>query len=159
MAATVWFIDDEESVRKAVGDMLKSLGYTVKLFGDGAEAIKEYGKRPADVVITDIRMPGMSGMDVTRKLLDLDPFAIVMIYTAYPSIPDAVNIIREGATDYLSKPTRIDEIQVRIERALEGREALKRIRKMRWALGILIATLPVLIIVVLVVLLLRSGGG
>ncbi|MBN1268398.1 MAG: response regulator [Kiritimatiellae bacterium] len=143
MAATVWVIDDEESVRDVVGAMLKELGYQVRAFDSGDEALKEYENSPADVVITDVRMPGMSGMDVTRSLLEKDPDAIVMILTGFPSIPDAVEAIKTGASDFLSKPCRIEEIRVRIERALENRDVLNRLKKARLVAWVLIITLPV----------------
>jgi DNA-binding NtrC family response regulator len=143
MAATVWVVDDEESVRDVVGAMLRELGYEVELFDNGESAIEAYRSKAADVVITDVRMPGMSGMDVTRALLEMDQDAIVMILTGFPSIPDAVEAIKTGATDFLSKPCRIEEIRVRIERALEGRDVLSRLKKARMVAWILIGTLPI----------------
>lgn len=143
MPATVWIVDDEEAVREVVSAMLKELGYRVRAFETGEAAIAEYEKDPADVVITDVRMPGMSGMDVTRALLDKDPDAIVMILTGFPSIPDAVEAIKAGATDFLSKPCRIEEIRVRIERALESRDALNRLKKTRLLAWGLILSLPI----------------
>lgn len=142
MAVTVWVVDDEEAVRDVVGAMLKELGYQVELFESGDVALKEFRSRPADVVITDVRMPGMSGMDLTRSLLEMNPDAIVMILTGFPSIPDAVEAIKTGATDFLSKPCRIEEIRVRIERALETRDMYGRLRKARLVAWLLIASLP-----------------
>ncbi len=143
MPAMVWVVDDEESVRDVVGAMLKELGYEVRLFETGDEVLKEYKIKPANVVITDVRMPGMSGMEVTRSLLEHDPEAIVMILTGFPSIPDAVEAIKTGATDFLSKPCRMEEIRVRIERALDSKDVYSRLKRARVVAWILIATLPV----------------
>jgi DNA-binding NtrC family response regulator len=142
MAATVWVVDDEESVRDVVGAMLKELGYDVRLFGQGQEIIEAYRNERCDVIITDVRMPGMSGMEVTRSILEINPDAVVMILTGFPSIPDAVEAIKTGATDFLSKPCRMEEIRVRIERALESRDMYGRLRKARLIAWILIGTLP-----------------
>ncbi|NCC60356.1 MAG: response regulator [Verrucomicrobiae bacterium] len=143
MSATVWVVDDEESVRDVVGAMLKELGYEVRLFEGAEPVLKEYKSGAADVIITDVRMPGMSGMELTRVLLDKDPDAIIMILTGFPSIPDAVEAIRTGAADFLSKPCRMEEIRIRIERALESREVYGRLRRTRTVAWVLIASLPI----------------
>ncbi|MBN1270243.1 MAG: response regulator [Kiritimatiellae bacterium] len=154
--AVVWVVDDEETVCEALGAVLRKLGYDTRLFSNSEEALREYLVARPDVVITDVRMPGMDGMALTRAILNADPYAIVMILTAYPSIPDAVQVVKEGATDYLSKPIKFDEIRVRIERALENRYAVGRVRRMRMAIGVLVAVVPLLIIIVLLVLLFNS---
>jgi DNA-binding NtrC family response regulator len=142
MAATVWVVDDEESVRDVVGAMLKELGYDVRIFENAEGVTEAYRSSPPDVVITDVRMPGMSGLELTRSILEVDHDAIVMILTGFPSIPDAVEAIRTGATDFLSKPCRMEEIRVRIERALESRDICGRLRRARLVGWLLIASLP-----------------
>jgi FixJ family two-component response regulator len=122
---------------------LKELGYEVRLFEGAEPVLKEYRPGRADVIITDVRMPGMSGMELTRKLLEYDPEAIVMILTGFPSIPDAVEAIRTGATDFLSKPCRMEEIRIRIERALESRDVYSRLKRARMVAWVLIGSLPV----------------
>ncbi|HEY8240995.1 MAG TPA: response regulator, partial [Kiritimatiellia bacterium] len=91
---------------------------------------------------TDLRMPKMSGLELTRALLVKDPEAIVMVLTGYPSIPDAVEAVKSGATDFLSKPCRMEEIRIRLERALESRELQDRLKKTRSLTWILIGSLP-----------------
>ncbi len=158
MAAMVWVVDDDESVRGVLGAMIRELGYEVQAFEQAEPALKAFHPGAADVVITDVRMPGMSGMELTRALLELDPEAIVMVLTGFPSIPDAVEAVRAGASDFLSKPCRIEEIRIRIARALENRsmhDRLKRTRLITWAL---LASLPFWFIlgILLAIALLRS---
>ncbi len=143
MAAMIWVVDDEESVRDVVGAMLKELGYDVRLFENGQDVLDQYSEKACDVLVTDVRMPGMSGMELTRQLLANNPDAIVMILTGFPSIPDAVEAIKTGATDFLSKPCRMEEIRVRIERALDNRDVYARLKKARIVAWVLIATLPI----------------
>jgi DNA-binding NtrC family response regulator len=88
-------------------------------------------------------MPGMSGMDLTRAILEIDPHAILIILTAYPSIPNAVESIRGGAADFLSKPCRIEEMRIRLEHALESRDLQTRLKKTRMIAWGLIASLPI----------------
>ena len=142
MAATVWVVDDDDTVRSVLGAMLKELGYEVQLFDKAEEVINSYSLRPPDVIVTDVRMPGMSGMELTRAILEKDPFAIIMILTGFPSIPDAVEAIRVGAIDFLSKPCRIEEIRIRIERALENKHLQNRLKKTRLVTWSLMASLP-----------------
>ena len=145
MATTIWVVDDEDAVRDALESMIKELGYQVRTFGTAEEVLSVYKQTPTppDVVITDVRMPGMSGMDLTRAILDIDPNAIVIILTAYPSIPTAVESIRGGAADFLSKPCRIEEMRIRLEHALESRDLQGRLRKTRMVAWALIASLPI----------------
>ena len=142
MAATVWVVDDDDTVRSVLGAMLKELGYEVQLFDKAEEVINSYAMRSPDVIVTDVRMPGMSGMELTRAILEKDPFAIIMILTGFPSIPDAVEAIRVGAIDFLSKPCRIEEIRIRIERALENKHLQSRLKKTRLITWSLMASLP-----------------
>ncbi len=94
-------------------------------------------------MITDVRMPGMSGMDLTRSMIEIQPDVIVMILTGYPSIPDAVEAVRAGAVDFLSKPVRLEEIRVRLDRAMETRLLQGRLHKTRVITWALIASLPI----------------
>lgn len=145
MATTIWVVDDEEAVRDALEAMIKELGYQVRSFSAAEDVLAAYKNEslPPDVVITDVRMPGMSGMDLTRALLQIDPNAIVIILTAYPSIPNAVESIRNGAADFLSKPCRIEEMRIRLEHALESRDLQARLKKTRMIAWGLIASLPI----------------
>jgi len=140
--STVWVVDDEESVCGVLEAMLRELGYDVQIFKSGQDVLEAYGKHPPNVVITDMRMPRMNGMEVTRALLEIDRDAIVMLLTGYPSIADAVEAIKMGATDFLSKPCRLEEIRVRVERAIEGRDTQVKLRKSRKLLWALIISLP-----------------
>lgn len=143
MATTVWVVDDDNSVRGVLEAMIKELGYPVRAFDKAEDALGAFEKEAPDVVITDVRMPGMSGLDLTRTLLDIDPAVIVMILTGFPSIPDAVEAIRAGAKDFLSKPLRIEELRVRLDRALENRRLEARFKKARTVAWCLIASLPI----------------
>lgn len=142
MAATVWVVDDDHSVRGVLEAMVKELGYNVHVYEKAEEALAAFDKGSPDVVITDVRMPGMSGLDLTRAILERDAGVIVMILTGYPSIPDAVEAIRAGAKDFLSKPCRIEELRVRLDSALENQRLGTRLKKARVLAWALIVSLP-----------------
>jgi len=142
MATSVWVVDDDDAVRGVLEAMLKELGYEVEAFDRAEEALNKYRQSPPDVVITDVRMPGMSGLELTRSMLDINSRTIVMILTGFPSIPDAVESIRAGATDFLSKPVRMEEIRMRLDRALENHMLQGRLNKTRVVAWSLILSLP-----------------
>lgn len=143
MGTTVWVVDDEDAVRGVLEAMMRELGYAVRAFEKAQDVLDAMATESPDVVITDVRMPGMNGLELTRAMLDKDPGIIVMILTGFPSIPDAVETIRAGAVDFLSKPCRIEEIRIRLERALENRRLQGRLKKARMVAWALILSLPI----------------
>ena len=140
--AVLWVVDDEESVRDLLGEMLQEMGHECRLFADAGSLLEAYRPGVADAIITDVRMAGMDGIALTRELLRRDPSALVLILTAYPSIQDAVELIRLGAVDYLQKPFHSDEIRLRLERALQGRDIRRKFHKNRYLTWILIGMMP-----------------
>jgi len=142
MATSVWVVDDDDAVRGVLEAMLKELGYDVQSYDNAEAALNAYREAAPDVVITDVRMPGMSGLDLTRAMLEMDKQTLVMILTGFPSIPDAVEAIRAGAADFLSKPVRMGEIRIRLDRALENRSLQGRLGKARVLAWVLILSLP-----------------
>lgn len=144
--ATFWIVDDDEMVRDLIGDMVADMGHKIRLFADPQELLDAYEPRSADAVITDVRMQNMDGRDLTRALLAKDPHALVLILTGYPSVNDAVDLIKMGAVDYIQKPFRADEVKVRIERALKGRDMAARLHKNRSLTWILICVMPLLVL-------------
>ena len=146
MASAIWVVDDDESIRDLMGLMLRDLGYRVELFSRGNDLLTRLEAQSPDLFIVDVRMPEMSGMDLTRAITEKDPQAIVIILTGFPSIEDAVEAIQIGASDYLSKPFNKAQIQVRIERLLGKRQLQTRLKRTRLATRTLVETLPIWII-------------
>jgi two-component system, NtrC family, response regulator PilR len=146
MGALIWVVDDDASIRDLLGLMLKDLGYGTELFASGKEMLARLDKHSPDLFVVDVRMPEMSGMDLTRAITEKDPHALVIILTGFPSIEDAVEAIQIGASDYLSKPFNKAQIQVRIERLLGKRRLQTRLKRTRLATRTLVETLPIWII-------------
>lgn len=140
--ATIWVVDDEEPVREVLSAMLQQIGHEVRLFPDAAALLSAYQRGLVDLVMTDIRMPGMDGLALTRILHEKDPRIVVIILTGYPSVEDGVEAIRLGASDYLTKPFRLEEIRLRVLRALEVRDLNERLRRSRILAWMLIGSLP-----------------
>lgn len=103
-------VDDEEVVRLSHIRTLASMHCNVEVVKDGAEALRVMQQRPADVVLLDLRMPGMDGMAVLKAIKQSWPETEVVIITGYPNIETAKEAVRLGAYDYLAKPVGPDEV-------------------------------------------------
>ena len=114
-------VDDEQSLREALSIMLKRTGYAVTSVADGEEAIELLNKDIFDLVITDLRMPKIDGMEVLKAAKSASPETVVLIITAFASADSAVEAMKQGAYDYLTKPFQVDEVQLIIRNALEKR--------------------------------------
>jgi two-component system response regulator AtoC len=103
-------VDDEEVVRLSHIRTLASIHCNVEVVKDGSEALRVMALRPADVVLLDLRMPGMDGMSVLKAIKEKWPETEVVIITGYPNIETAKEAVRLGAYDYLAKPVGPDEV-------------------------------------------------
>jgi two-component system response regulator PilR (NtrC family) len=112
-------VDDEESIREFFEIMLKREGYDVLTVPNGREALETLKKGPVDLVISDIQMPEMSGMELLSAGRELDPELLMIMITAFGSTETAVEAMKLGAYDYVQKPFKIDEVKIIIRQALE----------------------------------------
>ncbi len=117
--ARILVADDHDAVREGMVLSLTRLGHEVQGVRGGAEAVAAYRKRPADVVVTDLRMVPVDGIEVVRRLREADPEATVVVVSAHGTIPLAVEAMREGATDFLEKPFPPEVLRARVEKAIE----------------------------------------
>jgi DNA-binding NtrC family response regulator len=113
------------NARSALGELLRDEGYTVETAADGFKALPKLDEFAPDAVITDLKMPGLDGLGLMRKVHEQDPERVVIVMTAFGAIDTAVAAMRAGAADYLTKPIHFDELALVVERALERRR-LKR---------------------------------
>jgi len=113
-------VDDEESIREFFEIMLKREGYEVLTASSGIEAIDTLKKTPVDLIISDIQMPGISGMELLSRVRESHPEMVVIMITAFGSTETAVEAMKLGAYDYIQKPFKIDEVRIVISQALES---------------------------------------
>jgi len=118
---TILIVDDEESIRDILCRKLQSQGYYCVVAVDGNDALWKAFMQDFDLVIMDIKMPGMSGMEVLPKMVTDHPDICVIMLTAVSEIQTAVEAMKIGAYDYLTKPFNLDDLIMRVERALERR--------------------------------------
>ena len=121
MADRLLVVDDEPSMTEFLEILLAQEGYEVTTASSGEEGFKLYRRLEPDLILTDVKMPGMSGLDLIREIHALDSAIPIIAITAYASADDAIRAVREGAYDYLSKPFQIEDLRIIIRNALEAR--------------------------------------
>ena len=125
----ILIVDDDETVRLSYLRSLAGARYNVAAVWDGTEALRAMEEQPFDVVLLDLRMPGMDGMSVLKAIKERWPESQVVIITGYPSLETVKDAIQIGACDYLSKPVGPDEIIHAANGALTRKQwALQRVR-------------------------------
>jgi len=128
--ARVLVVDDEGANRYSVCKTLQKVGYQVAEAANGQEALDLLAKQQYDVVLTDIRMPGIDGVELLRKIKESSPDAIVILMTGYASLSSAVEALRLGAHDYLIKPSTSQDIRQSVARGVERAHNLRRRRSL-----------------------------
>jgi two-component system, NtrC family, response regulator AtoC len=118
--STVLIVDDERTLARAVKAFLAEAGYEAEVAGDGEQALELLPRLRPDVVFTDVRLPGMSGIDLLRRIREFDPAIPVIIMTAYGTIEGAVEAVKLGAFDYMKKPVDLEELKLLADRAREN---------------------------------------
>jgi two-component system response regulator HydG len=115
-------VDDEVNARSALTELLRDDGYTVEAAADGFKALGKIADFSPDLVLTDLKMPGMDGIQLLGRLHEQDPELPVVVMTAFGEVETAVGAMRAGARDYLSKPINVGELSVVLSRELEQRQ-------------------------------------
>ena len=123
--ASVLLVDDDRAFRTAMSRELERLGFRVAVAGDGGDALRCLAEAQPEVVLLDLRLPDMGGLEVLKLIRERSPAADVIMLTGHGTIDTAIEAIRAGAFDYVAKPCPLDELEVRIQRALE-RQSLRR---------------------------------
>lgn len=138
-------VDDEESTRFTLNDYFTSIGYDVEEAGDGEEALKKFTPGKFDCVISDMFMPGIDGMELLKRIRLLDSDVSFLMVTGYPKIDSAISAMKEGAYDYITKPFHMDDIQLKVERALHNKKTEALLRKSKILFLSLIILMPILV--------------
>ena len=118
----VLVVDDEVNARNALTELLRDEGYTVDAAADGFKALGKIADFAPDLVLTDLKMPGMDGIQLLEKIRESDPELPVVMMTAFGEVETAVSAMRSGARDYLSKPVNVGELSVIVGREMAGRK-------------------------------------
>jgi DNA-binding NtrC family response regulator len=124
--ATILLAEDDEIMRITLYDRLQGQGWQVDQAVDGKEALAMIRERPYQVVVSDIRMPGLDGVRLMERIKELTPMTEVILMTAYGRVEDAVNCLKLGAADYILKPFDMDDLCIRVRRLLAAQSMKNR---------------------------------
>ena len=128
---SVLVLDDDHDHATLVADIVRDAGYTVTSLSDPLKADAALQKGAYDVLITDLRMPGLDGVELIERVKGRDPGIAIIAMTAFGSLQTGMRALRAGAMDYLAKPFEPKELRIRIERALESRARGMVIERLR----------------------------
>ncbi len=131
----ILIVDDDESIRRMLAAVLAREGYQTATARDGEEGLALFRSASPDIVLMDIRMPGLSGIEAMREMLALRPGATVILMTAYADLDTAVQAIKNGVFDFVIKPFDLAEIGLLVNRAYEMREMRREIRSLQHELS------------------------
>lgn len=120
----VLVVDDEKIMQDSCDRILTKEGYHVQIAASGEEAIEKFERESFDIIVLDIKMPGMGGIEALRRFKEKDPSITILIITGYPSIDTAVKAIKLGAFDYITKPFTPDVFRIAIRRAIERKSLM-----------------------------------
>jgi two-component system, NtrC family, response regulator AtoC len=129
--ARILIVDDERLIRWTLREKLSGAGHSVRSAKSGEDALAQLSDEPADVVLLDIRLPGMDGIDVLRRIVDTDPAAQVVMVTACDTVEQAIRSFKEGACDYVIKPFDLKELMAVVDRAIEASRLRREVRHFR----------------------------
>ena len=138
--AKILVVDDDRNLADNLVEYLTKLGYQATATYGGREAVSRFEEESFQLVLTDLMMPEMGGLEVLEALKALDSRVIVLVITGYGTIESAVEAIRKGAYDFVPKPFKMNELEVVIARALERRALFKQLDVFRGlSIGLLIS--------------------
>lgn len=120
-------IDDDESIRQTLTNFLKRLGYSVLSAEDGNIGYDIIRNQQPDLIISDIKMPNLTGLELLKKVKEIDPLTKIILITAHDDVQTTIDAMQNGAYDYLEKPLDIERLKVTISRALESKKLSERI--------------------------------
>jgi DNA-binding response OmpR family regulator len=124
---SVLFVDDEESILDSLSNYLRRSAFLVKTATSGEDALAQFRADPVDVVVTDLVMPGIGGLDVLKEVKKCNPTTGVFILTGKGSMDLAIDALRLGADDFIQKPYDVEELALKIQHVFEKQDALKKI--------------------------------
>jgi DNA-binding NtrC family response regulator len=133
-SASVLLVDDDSAFRHVMSGELRRLGHEVATAASGEEAVARMERQEPEIVLLDLRLPGMDGLATLKAIRARNPTIEVIMLTGHGSIDSAIESIREGAFDYVTKPCPLDEIQIRVQRAIERRTLRQRANLLERAL-------------------------
>lgn len=157
MPERILVVDDDQGVRDALAEYLSSLGYEVTTAEDGEDALNKYRKGDFDIVLADLIMPNVDGMELLKRIRDVNDDVIFLMITGHPSIGTAVESINCGADDYITKPFHLEDVKIRIAKAVEKRTLKGRLKTAQGLAWGLMLSIPLWLFLGIILVILLKG--
>jgi two-component system response regulator PilR (NtrC family) len=139
----ILIVDDDESTRSLLNDYLVGFGHDVITAVNGEDALEKFIPGEFDCVISDLFMPKVDGLELLKRIRSQDNSVYFIMITGYPTIDSAVNAVKEGAYDYVTKPFHMEDIQIKVERALGAKKTAGSLKTMTGLFWALILSIPI----------------
>jgi two-component system response regulator PilR (NtrC family) len=141
--ASLLIVDDDQLIRNLLAEYFEGLGYTVVTAEGGEEALQKLKTFNIDCIVSDLVMPsGMTGLELLKRMRAEKINIPFLMNTGYPSIDTAVEAMREGAYDYITKPMHLDDMRIKVERALHAKKLEKSAKKVSIIMWTILISIP-----------------
>jgi len=137
ITARILIVDDDEAIRELLKEFFQGLGYELKTASNGSEALTVINQHNFDCIISDNVMPDMNGLELLDRLSEQNKKVPFLMITGYPTIETAVEVMKRGAYDYITKPLQLEDVRMKVERALHTKgleRSLKKLSGIAWAI-------------------------
>ena len=130
MKPSILIVDDDEVMQETLSDVLRKRGYEIFSVGSGNGALSMIKKNIIDLILLDMRLPDVDGLEVLKKIKEFDTEILVIMMTAYSDVQTAVSAMKSGAYDYINKPFELEELKLLIEKGLETKSLINEVRRL-----------------------------
>jgi two-component system, NtrC family, response regulator PilR len=142
----ILIVDDDELIRKFLNDFFVDLNYEVVTAENGEDALQKFTPLSFDIVISDLVMPDLNGLELLKEIKARDDKILFFLITGYPTLETAVEAIKNGAYDYIVKPFNLEDLRIKVERAITNSQLKSSLKKVSGILWALIISVPIWII-------------
>jgi len=148
---SILIVDDDDSFATALGRIVSELGHSSVRAVDGQDGLEKFHEGDFDVVVVDLKMPRMTGMEFIREVKRIDRNAVVMVITGYADMTSAVETLTLGAYDYVEKPVGIEKFRACLERGLEKKRLVSQLNFMQGVIWMVVLSIPLWMVVGVVI--------
>jgi DNA-binding NtrC family response regulator len=142
----ILIVDDDEAIRELLKDFFQGLGYEMATAVNGSEALTMISQQDFDCILSDYVMPDMNGLELLEQLRKQKKNIPFLMITGYPTIETAVEVMKRGAYDYITKPLQMEDVRIKVERALHTKSLEKSLKKLSGIAWAMLISIPIWLI-------------
>jgi DNA-binding NtrC family response regulator len=146
ITSQILIVDDDEAIRELLKEFFQGLGYEVATAVNGSEGLKLASHHNFDCIISDHLMPDINGLELLEQIREQNRKVPFLMITGYPTIETAVEVMKRGAYDYITKPLELEDVRIKVERALHTKGLEKSLKKLSGIAWAIIISIPIWLI-------------